>query len=85
MGFWCSRVNLERTVSWEKIPSLIFRGASRLNRAGADRTVSLQSNRESGPAFISDLINPVTTCFLTLIIYLCFCPLFLIYAFTLPQ
>lgn len=85
MGFWCSRVNLERTVSWEKIPSPVFRGASRLNHASADRTVLLQSNREPGPVFFRDLINPINTCFLALIIYLWFCPLFLIYAFTLLQ
>lgn len=85
LGFWCSRVNLERTVSREKIPSPVFTGASELNRAGADRTVPLRSNREPGPAFIRDLINPISTCFLTLIIYLCFCPLLLIYTFTLLQ
>lgn len=72
MGFWCSRVNPERRVSWEKVLCLVLRGTGRLNRMGANRTMHLQSNREPGPAFSRGLINPITTCFLRLIIYLWF-------------
>lgn len=36
-GFWCSRVNLERTVYWEKDPRPSFQGSSELNSAGTDR------------------------------------------------
>lgn len=68
-----------------KDPRPSFQGSSKLNCAGTDRTVALQSNRESGPEFVRDMVNPKIPCFLTLIIYLWFCHLFLIHVFTLLQ
>lgn len=68
-----------------KDPRPSIQGSSKLNCTGTYRTVALQINRETGPEFFRDMVNPKIPCFLILIIYLWFCHLLLIHVFTLLQ
>lgn len=86
MGDQCAGLLVQQGKSREdsllgKDPRPSFQGSSNLNSA-TDRTVALQSNRETGPAFVRDMVNPKIPCFLTWIIYLWFCHLFLMHVCT---
>lgn len=79
-GFWCSRVNLERTLETDPRPG--FQGSRELNSAGTDRTVAFKATERlalhlSVIWLTSELLASwqVTR----------FCHLFLIHVFTLLQ